>query len=193
MDVLKTIASRRSIRGFLKKDVKKDIIQKIIEAGRLAPSSKNCQPWNFIVFKGKAKTEISNVIRKNFKHPAWYSAQQSSVIKSCDIIDQAPVLILVFNTGPRSNGEKKVAKNSELIDALIAEIGSIGACIENMLLTATSLGLGSLWVGDVRNTDRAVEKYLKTDYDLIAGIALGYHNYKLPVKKLPKYILKINK
>jgi nitroreductase len=44
MDVLKTIASRRSIRGFLKKDVKKDIIQKIIEAGRLAPSSKNCQP-----------------------------------------------------------------------------------------------------------------------------------------------------
>jgi nitroreductase len=86
-----------------------------------------------------------------------------------------------------------VAKNSELIDALIAEIGSIGACIENMLLTATSLGLGSLWIGDVRNTDRAIEKYLKIKYDLIAGIALGYHNYKLPAKKLPKYTLNIIK
>jgi nitroreductase len=63
-----------------------------------------------------------------------------------------------------------------------------------MLLTATSLGLGSLWIGDVRNTiNRNVEKYLKINYDLIAGIALGYHNYKLPVRKLPKYTVKIIK
>jgi nitroreductase len=44
MDVSKTIVARRSIREFTKQDIKKDIIQKIIEAGRLAPSSKNCQP-----------------------------------------------------------------------------------------------------------------------------------------------------
>jgi len=53
MDTFECIRKRRDIRNFLQKDVPDDVIMKIIEAGRLAPSAMNLQPWNFIVIKNK--------------------------------------------------------------------------------------------------------------------------------------------
>ncbi len=53
MDTLECIRKRRDIRSYLKKDVADDVIRKIIEAGRLAPSAMNLQPWHFIVIKNK--------------------------------------------------------------------------------------------------------------------------------------------
>jgi nitroreductase len=53
MDTLECIRKRRDIRSYLKKDVPDDVIRKIIEAGRLAPSAMNLQPWHFIVIKNK--------------------------------------------------------------------------------------------------------------------------------------------
>jgi nitroreductase len=189
MDTLQAIKTRRSIRAFTKRKVSKDKIQKIIDAGLYAPSSKNCQPWHFIVLGGKRKDKIAEITEKKFEHPPWYSIKQSSVLKSCEVIRQAPVLIVVLNKGPRSGGEKKAA-NPRKIGAIIAETLSLGACIENMILEATSLGLGSLWIGDIRNAKPFVEKYLKTKYDLIAGIAIGYPAHKLPPKKIPKIDIK---
>lgn len=53
MDTFECIRKRRDIRSYLKKDVPDDVIRKIIEAGRLAPSAMNLQPWQFIVIKNK--------------------------------------------------------------------------------------------------------------------------------------------
>jgi len=53
MDTFECIRKRRDIRSFLPKDVPDDVIMKIIEAGRLAPSAMNLQPWHFIVIKNK--------------------------------------------------------------------------------------------------------------------------------------------
>ncbi len=53
MDTFECIRKRRDIRSYLKKDVPDDVIRKIIEAGRLAPSAMNLQPWHFIVIKNK--------------------------------------------------------------------------------------------------------------------------------------------
>jgi nitroreductase len=182
---------RRSIRIFTKRKVNRLKIEKIINAGLYAPSSKNCQPWHFIVLKEKKKDRIAEITEKNFEQPSWYSPEKSSVLASCKIIKQAPILILVFNKGPRSGGEKKATKDTELISAIIAETLSVGACIENMLLMATSLGLGSLWVGDLRNAKSHIEKYLKIKYDLIAGVAVGYSTYKPKPKNIPKLDIKI--
>ena len=51
MDTFECIRKRRDIRSYIKKDVPDDVIKKIIEAGRLAPSAMNLQPWHFIVIK----------------------------------------------------------------------------------------------------------------------------------------------
>ncbi|HZX14770.1 MAG TPA: nitroreductase family protein [Thermodesulfobacteriota bacterium] len=53
MDTFECIRKRRDIRSYLKKDVQDDVIRKITEAGRLAPSAMNLQPWHFIVIKNK--------------------------------------------------------------------------------------------------------------------------------------------
>lgn len=49
MDVFEAIKARRSVRTYLPKEVPKSVISKILEAGRLSPSSMNLQPWHFIV------------------------------------------------------------------------------------------------------------------------------------------------
>jgi nitroreductase len=53
MDTFECIRKRRDIRSYLKRDVPDNIMVKIIEAGRLAPSAMNLQPWHFIVIKNK--------------------------------------------------------------------------------------------------------------------------------------------
>lgn len=53
MDTLECIRKRRDIRSFIDREVSDETIMKIIEAGRLAPSAMNLQPWNFIVVKDK--------------------------------------------------------------------------------------------------------------------------------------------
>ena len=83
------------------------------------------------------------------------------------IIKNAPLAICVFlDNGSTYNREK--------------DIMSIGACIQNMLLQACELGLGSCWLGEILNKKEAVEKYLKTgsDYELMAVITLGYADEK---------------
>jgi nitroreductase len=191
METFQAIRTRRSVRMFTSRKVSRLKVQKIINSGLYAPSSKNCQPWHFIVLIGKRKDKIAEITESKYEHPSWYPASKSSVVPSCRAIRQAPVLILVFNKHPRSGGEKKAARNTKLISAIIAETLSLGACIENMILEATSLGLGSLWIGDVRNAKQHVEKYLKTRYDLIAAVSIGYPAYKSKPKEIPKVEVKI--
>ena len=57
MDTFECIRKRRDIRSYIKEDVPDDTIKKIIEAGRLAPSAMNRQPWHFIVIKNKDMLE----------------------------------------------------------------------------------------------------------------------------------------
>ncbi len=57
------INSRRSIRRFSDREIPHDIICKIIESGIKAPSSKNRQPWKFMVIQGQAKEEMLRAFR----------------------------------------------------------------------------------------------------------------------------------
>jgi len=60
MDARELILGRHSVRDFLPDPIPKDIINEILEAGRLAPSTQNRQPWRYLVFFGKCQNpEIS--------------------------------------------------------------------------------------------------------------------------------------
>lgn len=58
MEALEAITSRRSVRRYKKKPVPRDLVVKVLEAARWAPSARNSQPWSFIILKDKE-------IRKN--------------------------------------------------------------------------------------------------------------------------------
>lgn len=60
--MIKEITTRRSIRKYAATPVPRAVLEEIIEAGILAPSSKNRQPWHFIVVTGAAKAEMVTVM-----------------------------------------------------------------------------------------------------------------------------------
>lgn len=62
METLKSIEERRSIRTFTNEVVKKEIIEDILNCGRLAPSAKNRQPWYFVVVKEDVKDKIADIM-----------------------------------------------------------------------------------------------------------------------------------
>ena len=62
--MLEVIKNRRSIRKYKNAPVSREQISEILHAGMLAPSSKNRQPWRFIVAAGAAKEEVCNVMEK---------------------------------------------------------------------------------------------------------------------------------
>lgn len=55
MEVFECVSTLSSIRGYLKKEVPEDVIMEVLEAGRLAPSAHNDQPWQFVLIRDKSK------------------------------------------------------------------------------------------------------------------------------------------
>ena len=121
MDTLDIIRKRRSIRKY-KKEIPEDTdIEKILEAARWAPSGLNNQPWRFLVIKD----------RKNKDGLAAFT-------KYGEIIQDAPLVIVVCMDLNSSYHRQK-------------DLMAMGACIQNMLLTAYSFGLGTCWLGEILN------------------------------------------
>jgi len=92
-------------------------------------------------------------------------------------MEQAPVTILIHNTD--GIHPWKARKEDESWWDL-ATVQSVGAAIENMLLAATNLGLGSLWIADVWEAYPELNAWLETDDQLVAAVSLGYPNVAPP-------------
>jgi nitroreductase len=81
MEVLSEILQRRTVRSFLPKPVDKDQLERILEAGRLAPSAKNRQEWRFVLIQKKD-------VRERIGEAAFGQ----------DFVSQAPAIIAVCTT-----------------------------------------------------------------------------------------------
>lgn len=146
MDILEIIKTRRSIRRFLDRTIPDDLVEKILEAGRWAPSGLNNQPWRFAVVADPGLKEgLSKLTR--------YSR----------IVQGAGVLIPVFLNNAESYHRIKDAQ-------------AIGACLQNMLLEAHSMGLGAVWLGEIIKSDREIRNLLGLgdELELMAVLAIGY-------------------
>lgn len=80
--MLDAIAARRSIRKFKTTPVAHEIIEEILRAGSLAPSSKNRQPWKFIVTTGQAKEEVLAVMERGLEREAQQPLLPESAVYS---------------------------------------------------------------------------------------------------------------
>ncbi|MFI3225874.1 MAG: nitroreductase family protein [Clostridia bacterium] len=171
------ISKRRSIRKFKSNEIPQDMIEEILNAGILAPSSKNRQPWKYIVVSGKEKNTMILAMQKGIKreheYPVMPNCNQwiSGAEYSLNVMSQAPVTIFIVNT-----------LGLDLFSPLTAEerifeicnIQSIGASIQNMGLTATALGLGSLWICDIYFAYNELKTWLNIDGELCAALSIGY-------------------
>lgn len=168
METLKSIENRRSIRSYTEEKVSEDIVKDILNCGRLAPSAKNRQPWYFVVAQSEIKDKIADMmidysINADDTIESARIGHKSSVNPTANIIKQAPILILVFRE-----------KDDNWI---IGDNLSIGACVQNMCLRATDLGLGTLWIRDIVYVAEDVAKMLgHSDLELNCAVSLGYPN-----------------
>lgn len=166
MNLIDVIKNRRSIRSFEKKDIDRNIVESILDCGRLAPSAKNRQPWYFIVISGKKKNKIADMmIDYTIKNDDTIERKKmgcaSSVNPTANVIKQVPILVLIFRE-----------KNENWI---VGDNLSIGACVENMCLRATDLGVGSLWIRDTVYVADDVARMLgHEDMEFNCALALGY-------------------
>ncbi|UCD15623.1 MAG: nitroreductase [Candidatus Omnitrophota bacterium] len=113
MDVLKAIKLRRSIRRFKKGGVSKDIVKRILEAGRWAPSGLNNQPWRFMVLEGDNKDGLSR-----YTH-------YSSIIKGAD-----KVILVFLDKKDSYNYEKDLMAIGSCVQNMLLYVHSqkLGAC-----------------------------------------------------------------
>ncbi len=178
--MISEIYNRRSIRKFIDKPIPQEDIVDIIQSGLKAPSSKNRQPWRYIVVQGNAKKEMLRVFRQGIEREENGNAllpqskQHISAAKhTVDIMAEAPVTVFVVNTLGK-NILEDLTPEEHIFE--ICNIQSISASIENMLLTATGKGIGSLWICDIYFAYSELCEWLNSDGQLIAAIAFGYPN-----------------
>lgn len=171
MNTLETIAARRSIRKFRPDPIAADLLEKILLAGMQAPSGKNRQPWRFIVVQGEKRAEMNRILREAIAAKKARGESTGSAEWSVLVMEQAPVTVFVMNPAglPPWQGHSVSQMFWEVVD-----IQSVGAAIQNMLLAAQDLGLGSLWICDVFTAYEEFYAWLGEPGELIAAVSFGY-------------------
>lgn len=200
MEIVETILTRRSIRSFKKKTISKKIVDKLLECGLAAPSSKNSNPWYFLVLEGKDKNEVAEWMKEvantgtnmpwNPRTNQPREELKDSTAGSAKAILEAGALIMIFNRAPFSYGFKEMEKKPKFLYTFTTEILGIGAAVENILLAAHGLGLGAFFISDIYPCKSKIKEKYRLDYDLIGAIAVGYPAYKLTPRKLKKEFAK---
>ena len=171
MNTLDAIAQRRSIRKFKPDPLPEEILQTIIKAGIQAPSGKNRQPWRFVIVKEDHRPEMVRILREGIAKVKAGGGEPGSSEYSANIMERAPVSVFVFN--PDGLSPWLAHSIDQIIDELV-DTQSIGAAIQNMLLAAQDLGVGSLWICDVFYAYEALCDWLGEKGEMIAAISFGY-------------------
>jgi F420 biosynthesis protein FbiB-like protein len=179
MKTLDAIAARRSIRRFKSDPIPDEDIQTILTAAIQAPSAKNRQPWRFVVVKGDKRADMVRVMRAGIADARAEGEDLGSSVGSANIMEQAPVTVFIFSPDGIAPW---LAHSIEQMFNDVLNIQSIGAAIQNMLLAALDLGLGSLWICDVFYAYDGLCEWLGEKGQMIAAVSFGYPDESPPAR-----------
>ena len=177
---------RRSIRKYQDREVPTEYIEQLIDAARMAPSAKNRQPWKYIVYTGDGKQKLTDAMAKGIEREESGEAKFpdfrygiADAKNTVRVMREAPVVIVVLNTNGKSPfiPVKEDGRIVEQCDAL-----SIGASIQNMLLRAQELGLGTLWIANTCFAYNELMDFIGTDSQVTGIVAVGFAD-EAPAKR----------
>ena len=180
-DLFNIISDRRSIRKYQNTPVPQDLIEEVLVAAGWAPSAHNAQPWRFIILtEDKAKKELAEAMAE-----VWVADMAKDSVKIEEEVRKvkvgrfasAPVLILACSTMEGMN--KQPDAERQVVEHDLA-MQSLGAAMQNLLLTAYSKGLGACWFCAPSFCKSTVRTALKIPENMEpqALIAMGYSNEK---------------
>ena len=147
-----------------------DLIEKLLALTVKAPSGKNIQPWRFVVIEGSKKQDLVNLLRKGAKTLQQQGINVGSCEWTAESMEQAPVIIMIYN-GAGQPGDDRNGINRYQWSV---NIQSIGGAIQTLLLAATALGLGTLWICDVFFAEEQISELLGRGDEMVAAVAVGY-------------------
>jgi nitroreductase len=155
MNSFEALKGRRSIRSFKEDNVACEIIERLLDAARWAPSGGNKQPWRFVVVKDAIKRMMIKAV-------------------SPGLAGDPPVIIVACMV--RGDSPEEV-ESTKLLD--------LGAAIENLLLAAHSLGLGACWIVSTnwRGVKETIELPEDSCIVPVSLITLGYSDEITPRKR----------
>jgi len=145
--ILDAILKRRSVRSYLNKEVEEEKLREVLEAGRLAPSACNIQPWKFVVVRNEET--------------------KRKMVRACanqKFVGEAPVLIVgcITEKGFLMGGWY----DSNILD--------LGIALDHMTLQAVNLGLGTCWIGAFNEEEVKDILGIPTNVRVGAILTLGY-------------------
>ena len=149
MDTIDCIIDRRSIRKYTSQKINKETQELLLTVATCAPSGKNGQPWKFKCIDDEQL--IKDISRLSI-YRSW--------------MQTAPLLIAVFLDRENSYNYVK-------------DVQSCGAAIQNMLLAAKAVEIGSCWIGEILPKQERVKAILnisESKYELMGIVAFGYPN-----------------
>lgn len=179
---IQAIETRRSIRKFKADVVPHAHMEQILEAARIAPSSCNNQTWKFLVLGPESRERALNAMDRGIREKMENGGNRQTLAGAAHtlrIMRAAPELIFVVNptAGPMLAPIEGMAHAMELLDTV-----SVGAAVENMILEAESLGLGTLWIGFTIMAYDEIIEVLNIEGQLISAIAVGYPDEQPPAR-----------
>ena len=140
MDILTAIKERRSCRSFSDEPVASDVIEIILDAATWAPSPLNAQPWSFVVITGNdKKNEIFSEAERSREEAIQKSNWGWLGKYNVDFLMSAPAIIAVAGDPKKSGVDQFMEGGARAYEHACA------AAVQNMMLTAHALGLGSVW------------------------------------------------
>lgn len=207
MDLIEGIQKRKSIRAFKTDQIPGDVLEKVLSAAVAAPSKGNSQIWEFVIVTGNELKEIKAMLSELLKtdfipmmkladeetpSPALEKAKLRSAQNKEEMskiltpmgIDfedfmlegtfkffDAPVAVMVFI-------EDIYLKN-------LPHLLSVGASVQNILLSAQTFGLGTCWIGGVWRYTKQIRKILGIPENkaLVSSVAIGYPVSDSPINK----------
>jgi nitroreductase len=149
MAVLDLIRARRSIRAYKSEPVPEEVLARVMEAARLAPSGKNLQPWKFILVRDKdMKRQLAEASRGQY------------------FMAEAPLVIVACGYPDRSYQRQGNYMTSWSIDVSIA--------VDHLMLQAQEDGLGTCWIGAFEETSVKSLLGIPDGVKVLALTPLGY-------------------
>jgi nitroreductase len=149
VDFYDVVRTRRSVRSFKKNPIPEEVLSRVLEAARVAPSGSNRQPWKFILVRDEALKQ--------------------KMISACDnqkFMADAPLIVVACGQKLSFNRGGYMREMSMLIDVSIA--------FTHLILAARAEGLGTCWIGAFKNDEIKKLLGVPEGYEVVAATPLGY-------------------
>ena len=161
--VIETILAHRSVRFYLPQSVPATAVELAISAAQSASSSSNLQAWSVLAVEDKDRKARINAVAGNQKQ-----------------IDQAPLLLIWLADLSRLRGitsaQGSPAEGLDYLESFLLAVIDATLAAQNAVITFESLGLGTCYIGALRNNPEAIAKELALPKEVfpVFGLTVGY-------------------